>query len=314
MSARARLIAGLCAAAALGGCGLGAGDGPGGGVQLTVTRDFGARALLTQENPETGGSDTVMRLLTRNAPDVRTRYGGGFVSGIGGVSGGRRAGRPVDWFFYVNGSEAEEGATSVDVHDGDRVWWDHHDWGVTPHIPAVVGSFPAPFVRGTEGKRLPVRVECALPGSAPCKAVADRLIGLGIPIGRSNISRSSADESLRVLVGPWARLRGRDAEADRIDDGPQASGVYARFDARGTRLTVLDPRGRPARTLGPGSGLIAATRLEQRQPVWFVTGTDAAGVASAARAFDESALGNRFALAVADDRAVGVPLVEGGGT
>jgi hypothetical protein len=94
--------------------------------------------------------------------------------------------------------------------------------------------------------------------------------------------------------------------------GPRASGVFARFDAAGDKLAVLDPRGRTARTLGPGTGLIAATRVKDRQPVWFVTGTDAAGVASAARAFDESALTDRFALAVSNDLPVSVPLADGG--
>jgi hypothetical protein len=137
--------------------------------------------------------------------------------------------------------------------------------------------------------------------------VADKLLSYGVPVGRSSISRSAADESLRVLVGPWSVLRGGDAEAVALDGGPKASGVYARFDDRGRTLTVLDERGRSARTLGAGSGLIAATRAKQRQPVWFVTGTDDAGVDSAARAFEEGTLADRFALAISDDLPVAVP-------
>ena len=83
--------------------------------------------------------------------------------------------------------------------------------------------------------------------------------------------------------------------------------MFARFDDSGERLEVLDERGRSARTMGAGSGLIAATRANERQPVWFVTGTDAAGVDSAARAFEEGALSDRFALAIADDLPVAVP-------
>ena len=50
---------------------------------------------------------------------------------------------------------------------------------------------------------------------------------------------------------------------------------------------MLDARGRVARTLGAGTGLVAATREKDREPVWFVTGTDEAGVDSAAAAFGE---------------------------
>ncbi len=305
MSART-LLAPLAAALALGGCGIGAGSSPDEPVQVSVTRDFGSIAIAQHDAAEVRGADTVMRVLQRNTK-VQTRFGGNFVQSINGVRGGRRDGRPVDWFVYVNGILADEGAAAIDVHGGDRIWWDHHDWGVTPDARAVVGSFPEPFVHGSEGKRLPVRVECADPATGACSRVAEKLQSYDIPVGRSSISRSAADESLRVLVGPWSELRGGDAEAVAIDGGPRASGVYARFDEQGRTLTVLDERGRRARTLEAGTGLIAATRAKQRQPVWFVTGTDIGGVESAARAFEEGALSSRFALAISDDLPVAVP-------
>ncbi|MGZ6673907.1 MAG: hypothetical protein ACXVFM_16315, partial [Solirubrobacteraceae bacterium] len=61
------------------------------------------------------------------------------------------------------------------------------------------------------------------------------------------------------------------------------------------------------RTLGAGSGLVAATKRPDERPLWIVTGTDAAGVASAARAFDEGTLEHRFALAVSEDLSVALP-------
>jgi len=302
------LLAVLAAALAVAGCGPGAGEAPDEGVALTVTRDFGATPVAQVPRAVVRGGDTVMRLLQRNA-EVGTAYGGGFVQEIDGVRGGMRDGRPVDWFYYVNGVLAAEGATSVRVEGGDRIWWDHHDWGAARDIPAVVGSFPEPFLSGVEGERLPVRVECSDTESVACDAVAGRLTDLGIVAGRGGIGAGDNDQSLRVIVGPWRDLREQELAVDAIDEGPRASGVFARFDAAGAQLAVLDPRGRTARTLGAGTGLVAATRLPERQPVWFVTGTDAAGVESAARAFDESALSDHFALAVSEDRAVRVPFV-----
>ena len=55
----------LACAAALAACGLGAGESVS-GVQLTVTRDFGTRALGQREAAEVPGGETVMRFLTRN--------------------------------------------------------------------------------------------------------------------------------------------------------------------------------------------------------------------------------------------------------
>jgi hypothetical protein len=311
-SARARVrglapaVAALVAAASVAGCGLGAGSAPS-QTQLLVSQDFGALSLTQSDSPKTGGSDTVMRLLQRNAKDVTTRFGGGFVQSVAGVKGGTRNGRPVDWFFYVNGIEADKGAASVRVRQGDRVWWDFHDWGVTDHVPAVVGSYPEPFLHGIDGRRLPTRVECVNPDDPACASVQDRLVALGLPAARGGVGNSFVQDTLRILVGPWRALR-EDNTAKLLEKGPAISGVFVRPAADGRSLAVLDPRGRATRTLGPGTGLIAATAAtDNRDPVWIVTGTDERGVQAAAAALDEGALAGRFAVAIVGGRPVALP-------
>jgi hypothetical protein len=285
----------LLGALALAGCGLGAGRAPG-GVQLTVTRDFGATVLGSWSAPRVVGEETVMSLLMRNAT-VETRYAGGFVQSIDGVAGGHERGRPVDWFYYVNGSEAPKGAAATNLNRGDRVWWDRHDWSQTDHVPAVVGSFPEPFLNGIDGKRLPVRVECASVAGAACRAVTATLRASGAPAPVSALASGSEPHTLRVMVGQWSQVRG-DPAAAAIEHGPAASGVFARFSPSGSTLTLLDADGRATGTLGAGAGLIAATASEESAPVWVVAGTDAAGVERAARAFSEPTLRDRFAVAV----------------
>jgi hypothetical protein len=288
--------------AVLAGCGLGAGSAPT-AINLTVTHDFGAHVVRSWSAPAVRGQETVMSLLMRNAA-VTTRYGGGFVESIDGLSGGAAQGRPLDWFYYVNGIEASQGAAETDVHPADRVWWDLHDWSETDSVPAVVGSFPEPFVNGTDGKRLPVRLECAVVSSAPCRTVSARLRALGVLAPLAAIGPGNEPETLRLLVGPWTAVSGETA-LHEIESGPRSSGVYARFSADGGTLTVLDERGAVARTLTAGAGLVAATRYAEEAPVWVVTGTDEAGVELAARAFDEADLHDRFALALAPG---GVPV------
>jgi len=70
---------------------------------------------------------------------------------------------------------------------------------------------------------------------------------------------------------------------------------------------VLDAQGATADTFGAGTGLVAATKIDLRDPVWFVTGTDDAGVEAAVGALDEATLTTGYALAVHDDRGVAVP-------
>jgi hypothetical protein len=290
---------------ALAGCGIGAGSAPR-AVRLLVTRDFGAQVLHTTPNPRIAGQETVMSLLLRN-DSVTTRYGGGFVSGIDGVTGGEHGGHPLDWFYYVNGIEAPKGAAATDVHPGDHIWWDLHDWSQTDDVPAVVGSYPEPFLNGTGGKRLPVRVECSTDAGSACHTVTSALQAAGVPAATSALGSGGGVAILRVLVGSWQALRA-DSDVAPIERGPRASGVYATFSSAGRALTLLDPDGRRVRTLDAGGGLIAATASGEDAPAWVVTGTDPEGVRLAAADFGEQALRNRFAVAVTAAGAVSLPV------
>lgn len=309
-AARAAAAVAALAAASVAGCGLGPGRGTG-GVDLNVTRDFGQARVGAARAARAPGSETVMRFLQRSF-SVQTRYGGGFVQAIDGLAGGVQGGRRIDWFYYVNGIEADRGAAAFQLHRGDRVWWDRHDWTATPRVPAVVGSFPEPFVHGTEGRRLPVRLQCAPDASGACDAVASKLVRLGVVVGRASLGTQPEANTLRVLVGPWREVRD-DPAARRLEGGPAASGVYVRFAAGGSRLVLLDAAGVARRRLGPrsGAGLIAATRLSDQPPTWLVTGLDAGGVGAAAGAFDESTLRDRFALATAAGGVLSLPLGAG---
>jgi hypothetical protein len=290
------------------GCGAGSGATPD-QVQLTVTDDFGAKTLFDRPGPEVRGDDTVMRLLQRNAK-VTTKYGGGFVQSIDGRAGGRSGGRPLDWFFFVNGILSEKGAASVDVHKGDRIWWDRHDWGIANRIPAVVGSYPEPFASGFEGERRPTRLECDEAVEVACDAIADKLGKLGVVAGRSRLGTEQGEENVRILVGTWSAIRG-DRAAELLEHGPKASGVYARVAPDGKSITALNARGEPVRRLGAGTGLIAATEWRTDGPVWIVSGTDAAGVKLAAeQGFDESVLSQKYALAIENGLPVPLPATE----
>jgi hypothetical protein len=301
---RAALLILLALAAA--GCGLGAGEGQEGGATLTVTRDFGTRDVGSGEADPIPGGETVMRMLQRDF-EVETRYGGGFVQQINGIAGGREDGRPVDWFYYVNGILAEDGAAAHKLAAGDDIWWDHHDWGASADVRAVVGAFPEPFRSGVDGKRLPVRLDCAAAADDACDEVAKRLGEEGVKAGRSAAAGFGGEGVLRIKVGVWSDVR-RDPAVRELEKGPKASGVYARLNAAGDELALLDPEGETVRTLGAGSGLVAATRLSGEAPTWIVTGTDGVGLAAAAAQLQRDALEDRFAIAVEDGRPTPLPV------
>jgi hypothetical protein len=285
----------LGALLALAGCGLGAGQAPT-AVSVLVTREFGAGVVRALPHPKLSGAETAMSLLLRNLP-VTTRFGGGFVQSIAGLGGGHEGGQPVDWFYYVNGVQAEKGAADTDVHPGDHIWWDRHDWSQAESVPAVVGSYPEPFLNGIEGKRLPVRVECSSEAGAACGVVTRRLQADGVPAAVSALGSGGGSAILRVLVGPWRQLRA-DSGAEPIERGPRESGVYAKLEGAGTQLTVIDTHGGETPLAGVTAGLIAATRAPEQAPTWVVTGTDRAAVQLAAADFDRESLADHFAVAV----------------
>ena len=234
--ARVGLLAVLVAAALTpAGCGLGAGGRARATSTLTVTRDFGAQLLGRRALAGVPGWETVMRLLQRNF-DVTTRYGGGFVQSIDGSQGQRRAAAAS------TGSTTSTGSRPIDGRGGPA------RRRRRPHLvgPARLGrrrcACPPSWARSpsrscsaSDGKRLPVRLDCAQDEQRACDEVATRLTNAGITgISRSSIGVGADSGVLRVVVGRWPDVR-RDAAAQQLEHGP----------ARVGRVRTARPR-RPA--------------------------------------------------------------------
>ena len=306
-------VAAVAAAASIG-CGLGPGEGSEGESTLTVTRDYGAEAVLTATVSDPPESETVIRMLDREA-EITTRFGGGFVNSIDGVSGELSGGRSRDWFFYVNGLESSIGAAEVPVRGGDRIWWDYRDWTDAMRVPAVVGSWPEPFAQLSAGtERLAVQVVCSA-AELPCDEAAERLADEGVDVSVETAGAAapgSGEQAIRVLVGPWAKLAA-DPVASQLAGGPVRSGVFAGFERAGadSELVAYDVEGQEVERLGAGAGLVAALREGEDPPTWVVTGTDEGGVEAAVELLGAGPLADRYAVAVSGAREIALPVGEG---
>ncbi len=311
MSVRAPVCAvalALAAAVALAGCGLGAGTSAG-GATVVVTRDFGTVPVGEVAESKVKGSETVMRLLQRHF-EVTTRYGGGFVQSINRLSGSGGpggVGRPRDWFYYVNGVEADRGAASSKIHDGDRIWW-------TATTGAPRCASPPWWARSRS--RFAAAPAATAAGAARVRRGRGGGVRRGAPPPERRRHRRAARRAGRERwAGHPARARGAvERAALRLRRAPAGArpGAQRRVRAPGAERPH-DRRARPGGTHdadpGAGAGLVAATRYLDSAPTWMVTGTDPAGALAAAGALDEGTLGNHFALAVANDQAVAVPAV-----
>ena len=144
-----RVAAAGLVVAALAGCGS---TRTSGRATLWITRDRGQHVLLISKVKAGQSAMAALQKVTK----VKTSYGGRFAQSIDGVSGSRSDQR--DWFYFVNGYEADRGAADYTLHPGDVEWWDYRSWKHEMHVPVVVGAFPEPFLHGYDGKTRPATI------------------------------------------------------------------------------------------------------------------------------------------------------------
>jgi hypothetical protein len=144
-----RVAAAGLVVAALAGCGS---THTSGSATLWITRDSGQHILLISKVKAGQSAMAALQQVTK----VKTSYGGRFAQSIDGVSGSRTDQR--DWFYFVNGYEADRGAADYTLHPGDVEWWDYRSWKHEMHVPVVVGAFPEPFLHGYDGKTRPATI------------------------------------------------------------------------------------------------------------------------------------------------------------
>lgn len=290
----------LIGTVAAGGCGVGPGSAATGEASLRVTREFGTTELVDATLEDPTPSDTVVRFLDQSA-EIDTSYGGNFVDSIEGVAGSTVSGGPEDWFFFVNGSYSDVGAGEVRVEPGDRIWWDYRRWAEAYRVPAVVGSWPEPFLHRDGGRATGTVVECVGEGSSTergCAAAVASLEREGVEVRREDVAEPVPHpDELRVLVGSWEAVRA-DPAAVQVEDGPSRSGVYANLSPCGATY-ALDLLGSDARSRGRlfGSGLLAAVRRGDDEPTWVVAGLAPEAVDDAAALLDAEGLRDRYAVA-----------------
>jgi hypothetical protein len=195
-----RLALLLAAACLLAGCGEeAAGRGE---ATLWITRDRGSEVLLDTKVP---AGISALEALRREA-EVETRYGGLFVHSINGIESD--ASEQQDWFYFVNGIEADRSAADYELRDGEILWWDHRSWQGQMRQPVVVGAFPEPFIHGFDGKRRQVAVYYTLPRQRATARLIARQIGGRVATGTSIPEGSFHEFEITTKPGLRATLRG----------------------------------------------------------------------------------------------------------
>ena len=98
------------------------------------------------------------------------------------------------------------------------------------------------------------------------------------------------------MVARWPRSRGVRG-ASELENGPESSGVFARFSDDGRTLSLLDDHGDTVRRVrrGDGVGVVLALQPRAEELVWIVTALDEQGLEAGVHALDEDELRDAFA-------------------
>ena len=257
------LVAVLMAATSAG-CGLGAGSAPT-AVKLTVTRDFGAQVVRSESAPKVRGEETVMSLLMRNAT-VTTKYGGGFVQSIDGLSGGsgrRTAAGLVLLRQRHRGAQGrgrdERACRRSHLVGSARLEPDRQRARSRGVVSRSVREWDRrQTVAGARRMRLGDERVRARRSSRACSK-------LGVLAPLAAIGPGNEPETLRLMVGPWTAVSG-DPTVHEIESGPGSSGVYARIGGERVNADAAERTGLDRPYARRGSGTDRGHAQRRRRP------------------------------------------------
>jgi len=246
-------------------------------IQLTVSRDFSSEILFTK-GIQTQPGETVLDVLEKNL-EVETSSGG-FIDAIKGLKSAVEGETGKDWFFYINGIAANCSAKAYHLKPGDKVVWDYHPWNGNSFIPAIIGSYPEPFINGFEGKTKGTRIFYSEDSRDEALKIKQSLAEMNA----KNVVEVQLPQNFEILsdypsiiIGEYENLIKNKNIAKLLSDGNQR-GVFARFDKK--RTEILDYSGLVKKAGSPSIGVIFATAssLGDTAPVWIVTSLEHKGI------------------------------------
>lgn len=268
---------------------------------MVVTRDFGKELILEEEVELEAGTNAMAALQA--VAEVETKYGGGFVQAINGISSEYEGGSQRDWFYYINGIALNLGAQEYILQDGDVEHWDFRHWSYLQFVPAIIGDFPQPFTGGCQGKLKPTAVVYEEPFPREAQVLAEKLREWGvaevITTSDKQLSEETKKESNLIIIAGL-----ENGLISELNEVPKKLGFFAILQQ--DKIIVLDGEGNPAGEFNAGYGLIQATQNpwhpkgvgSGESVVFMITGTDIDGVKSAASALIDSSDRLRYAFAV----------------
>jgi hypothetical protein len=272
-------------------------------ITLVITRDFGKELIFEDQVVVTSGSNAMTAL--QDAVEVETKYGGGFVNAINGLSSEFEGsnGQKNDWFYYMNSLSCNMGAADYNVNPGDIEHWDFRDWGYYQMTPAIIGDFPQPFLDGYRGTVYPTTIVYEPVYGDEANSLMELLEKAGVnDVTALDINQLTEQVKARNNI---ILITGTDNELIReLGEAQKKLGLYAYVengsfilvDASGNKTPVNDECGIIQATQNPWNpkGSAAGENI-----LWTITGVSDNAVKNAVSIIDTRFAEIKYAFAVA---------------
>jgi hypothetical protein len=279
-------------------------------VNIAITENFG-RELVQEDTIRVSSGSSVLDAL-KSVSQIETKYRGSFVTSINGIESNFPEDH-YDWFFYVNGFLAKEGASSYIIRSGDSIQWDYHNWESEYHQSAIIGNYPKYFTNGYAGDKSPTIIVFENEFQDEASKIRERFLDeYKINVMMKTIETISVDEKSKSNVIILAKPS--NAIVKELNDIQSKIGFNAYFE--NNSLIEMDCRGITYNKYNK-AGVIQIT-----QNVWnpegnracknvilLISGTDTESVNKSANVLieDFSEYRYSFGLIMTEDKSVKIP-------
>lgn len=284
------------------------------GVEYLVTQNYGEKVVL-EKNISYREDASIMDGLIESGAEIKTSYGGSFVSGINGLDTDN--GSPIsdrhDWFYYVNGIFSDCGALDYFPEAGEIVWWDYHPWRSSQGTTAVIGCFPEPFLHGFRGNVGTTTILVGLEEPVGIEGLKQKLQSYGIDdvsVEKLNADLLEDSSGPIIVVGEWRELE-KYKWIKGLNDAYQKNGTFLHFTGKG--LELLNYQGGIAQEITGSAGVIMAIGEGNGDdsPVWLIAGTEKSGTEAALNVLinQPEKIKAAYSIVVFSDKIIKLPLM-----
>jgi hypothetical protein len=273
-------------------------------VTLVITRDFG-KEIIFEDEIKIESNSNAMTIL-QDAVEVETKYGGGFVHAINGISSQFEGsnGQKKDWFFIMNGLSCSMGAADYTVNPGDIEHWDFRDWGHYQLVPAIIGDFPQPFLNGYRGIVYPTTIIYEQEFLNEADSLVETLKKAGVDnVTALDINQLTDQVQSRNNIILISRTGNNLIE--ELSKAQKKLGLYVYVENGG--FILIDAAGKKSQALNMDCSVIQATQnpwnpkgsAAGENILWTITGTSDKAVKNAVAVLNTRFADIKYAFAVA---------------